>query len=83
MKCAVKCVYEDEARHTVLFSHRVVSNSLWHQGLQHTRPPVPHHLPKLAQVHVHCISDAVQPAHPLTPSSPSALNLSQHQGLFQ
>ena len=45
--------------------------------------PVPHHLQEFAQVHVHCISDAVQPSHLLTPSSPSALNLSQHQGLFQ
>ena len=44
---------------------------------------VPHHLPKLAQIHVHCISDATQPSHPLLPSLPSALNLSQHQGLFQ
>ena len=34
--------------------------------------PVPHHLPEFAQGHVHCISDAVQPSHPLTPSSPSA-----------
>ena len=41
------------------------------------------HLPKFAQVHVHCISDAIQPSYPLTPSSDSALNLSQHQGLFQ
>ena len=45
--------------------------------------PVPHHLPEFAQVHVHCISDAIQPSHPLTPSSPSALNPSQHQRLFQ
>ena len=44
---------------------------------------VPHHLPKFAQVHVHCIGDAIQPSHPLMPSSPTALNLSQHQGLFQ
>ena len=29
--------------------------------------PVPHHLPKFAQVHVHCICDARQPSHPLTP----------------
>ena len=36
-----------------------------------------------AQVHVHCISDAIQTSHPLTPSSPSALNLSQLQGPFQ
>ena len=44
---------------------------------------VPHHLPKFAQVHVHCISDAIQPSHSLIPSSPTALSLSQHQGLFQ
>ena len=44
---------------------------------------VPHHLPKFAQVHIHCISDAIQPFHPLTACSPSALNLSQNQGLFQ
>ena len=43
--------------------------------------PIPHHLPEFAQVCVHCIDDAIQPSHPLTPSS--ALNLSQHQGLFQ
>ena len=45
--------------------------------------PVPHRLLKFAQVHAHCISDAIQPSHPLLPSSPSILNLSQHQGLFQ
>ena len=45
--------------------------------------PVPHHLPEFAQIHAHCISDAVQPPYPLMPSFPSALNLSQHQGLFQ
>ena len=43
--------------------------------------PVPYHPLKFAQVHVHCIGDAVQPAHPLTLSSPSALNLSLHQEL--
>ena len=41
------------------------------------------HLPKFAQIHVHCIGDAIQSSHSLMPSSPSALNLSQHQGLFQ
>ena len=44
--------------------------------------PVPHHLLKFAQVPVHCISDAIQPSHALTPSSPSALNLSWHHGLW-
>ena len=45
--------------------------------------PAPHHLPKFAQVHTHCVGDAIQPSHPLMPSSLSAFNLSQHQGLFQ
>ena len=40
--------------------------------------PMPHHLPKFAQVHIHCISDALQPSHPLVPSSPPTFN-----GLFQ
>ena len=42
-----------------------------------------HCLLKFAQVHVHCISDTIQPSHLLTPSSPSALSLSQCQGLFR
>ena len=44
--------------------------------------PVLHHLLNFAQVHGHCINDYIQPSHPLMLSSPSALNLSQHQGLF-
>ena len=43
---------------------------------------VPQYLLKFAQVHVHCIDDAIQPSHLLMPSS-SALNLSQHQGPSQ
>ena len=35
--------------------------------------PVPHDLLKLAQVHVHCIGDAIQPSHPLMPSSPASI----------
>ena len=45
--------------------------------------PVPHHLPKFAQGHTHWIGDTIQPSQPLSPSSPSAFSLSQHQGLFQ
>ena len=45
--------------------------------------PVPHYLLEFAQTHVHWIDDAIQSSHPLLPSSPPALNLSQHQGLFQ
>ena len=45
--------------------------------------PVPHHFPKFAQVQVRCVSGAILPSHPLMFSSPSALNLFWHQGLFQ
>ena len=45
--------------------------------------PVLHHLLEFVQTYVHWVSDAIQPYHPLSPPSPSALNLSQHQGLFQ
>jgi len=45
--------------------------------------PVLHHLPEFAQIHVPCVSDAIQPSHPLMSPSPLALNFSQHQGLFQ
>ena len=40
--------------------------------------PVLHPLPEFAQTHVHWISDAIQPSHPLLSPSPPALNLSQH-----
>ena len=45
--------------------------------------PVHHQLPKFTQTHVHGVSNAIQPSHPLSSPSPPALNLSQHQGLFQ
>ena len=41
--------------------------------------PVLHCLLELAQTHVHWIGDAIQPSHPLSLSSPPALNLSQHR----
>ena len=44
--------------------------------------PVLHYLPESAQTHVHWISDAIQPSHPLSSLSPSAPSLFQHQGLF-
>ena len=60
------------------FSHSVMSDSLQLHELQHARPPCL--LP--TQTHVHRVSDAIQPSHPLSPPSP-AFNLPQHQGLFQ
>ena len=44
---------------------------------------VHHQLPEFTQTHVHQVSDAIHPSHPLSSTSPPALNLSQHQGLFQ
>ena len=45
--------------------------------------PVLHHLSEFALTHVHWVSDAIWPFHPLPSSSPFAFNLSQHQGIFQ
>ena len=45
--------------------------------------PVHHQLLELTQTHVHSVSDAIQPPHPLSSWSPPAFNLSQNQGLFQ
>ena len=42
-----------------------------------------HYLPEFVQTHIHRVSDAIFPSHPLQSSSPFAFNLSQHQGLFQ
>ena len=44
---------------------------------------VHHKLPEFTQTHVHWVSDAIQPSHPLSSPSPPAPNPSQHQGLFQ
>ena len=44
---------------------------------------VHHQLSELAQTHVHRVSGAIQPSHPLSSPSPPAFNLSQLQGLFQ
>ena len=45
--------------------------------------PVHDQLPEFTQTHVHRVSDAIQPSHPLSSSSPPAPNPSQHQSLFQ
>ena len=45
--------------------------------------PVYHQLQETTQTHIHHVSDAIQPSHPLASESPVAFNLSQHQGLFQ
>ena len=44
---------------------------------------VHHQLPEFTVIHVHWVSDAIQPSYILSSPSPPAFNLSQHQGLFQ
>ena len=67
----------------IQFSRSVMSESLQPHGLQHASFPVHHQLLKFTQTHVHCVGDAIQPSHSLLSPSPPALNVSQHQGLFQ
>ena len=45
--------------------------------------PVHHQIPEFTQIHVHWVSDTIQPSHPLSSPSSPAFNLSQHQGLFK
>ena len=42
---------------------------------------VHHQLPELTQTHVHRVSDAIQPSHPLSSPSPLTFNLSLHLGI--
>ena len=53
--------------------------------MNHSTPglPVHHQLPEFTQTHIHRVSDAIQPSHPLSSPSPPAPNPSQHQSLFQ
>ena len=62
-------------------SHIWLFAALWTAALPSF--PVLHHLPEFAQIRVHWNSDAIRSSHPLLPPFPPALNLSQHQGLFQ
>ena len=72
------------------FSHSVQFSSVAQlclnlcDPMNHSMPglPVHHQLPESTQTHVHWVSDAIQPFHPLSSPSP-AFNLSQHQGLFK
>ena len=53
--------------------------------MNHSTPGLPlhHQLLEFTETHVHRVSDAIQPSHPLSSPSPPALNPSQHQSLFQ
>ena len=56
---------------------------LWSRGLQHAWLPCPSPTLEFNQTHVHWVSDAIQPFHPLSSPSPPTFSLSPNQGLFQ
>ena len=66
----------------LLVSASVVSDSETSWTASMPDFPVLHHLPELAHTHVHRVSDAIQPSHPLSSPFPPAFNPSQQQGLF-
>ena len=81
--CCYRSGLDNPAFSSVQFSRSVVSDSL--RPMNHSTPgfPVHHQLLELTQTHVHRVGDAIQPTHALSSPSPSAFNLSQHQGLFK
>ena len=68
---------------SVQFSRSVMSNSLQPHGLQHARPLCSSPTPGDYSNSCPLSQDTIQPSHPLSSASPLALNLTQHQGLFQ
>ena len=51
--------------------------------MNYSTPGLSDQLPEFTQTHVHWVSDAIQPSHPLSCPSPPTFNLSQHEGLFK
>ena len=64
--------------HLLLFSRSVMSDSLWPHGLRHARLPWPSLSPRVC-VSAYWVAVAIQPFQPLSPSSPPALSIPQHQ----
>ena len=82
-KCRERKTFPNQS-YSVHFSRSVVSNSALCNPMDCSIPglPVHHQLPEFTQTHVHQVSDAFQPSHPLLSPSPHTFKLSQHQGLF-
>ena len=68
---------------SVQFSHSGMSDSLRPHEPQHARPPCSSPTPGVGPNSCPLVGDAIQPSHPLSSTSPPALNLAQHQGFFQ
>ena len=70
---------------SVQFSSVAKSCPILCNPMNHSTPglPVHHQLLESTQTHVHWVSDAIPPSHPLSSPSPPAFNLAYHQSLFQ
>ena len=80
----VSCIGRWTLYHQHHFSSVAQSCPTLCDPMNHSTPglPVQHQLPEFTQTHVHWVSEAIQPSHPLSSLSPPTLNLSQHQGLY-
>ena len=74
---------QETAISSVLFSSVTQSCLTLYDPMDCSTPGCPVQLLELTQTHVHWVSDAIQPSHPLSSPSPPAFNLLQHQGLFK
>ena len=81
MSCSIRNIMLQKAQ----FSSVTQSCPTLCDPMNHSTPglPVHHQLPETTQTHIHWVGDGIQPPYPLSSPSPPALNLSQHQGLFQ
>ena len=78
-------IKNSESVYSVQFSSVGQSCPTLCHPMNHSMPGLPVHyqLPEFTQTHVHRVSDATQPSHPLSSPFPPAPNPSQHQSLFQ
>ena len=80
LECEVKWAFS-----RVQFSSATQSYTTLCDPMNSSMPglPVHYHLPEFTQTHVHRVSEAIQPSHPLLSPSPPAPNPSKHQSLFK
>ena len=84
VKSSGELIYNsDIANSTVQFSSVAPSCPTLCDPMNRSTPglPVHHQLPEFTQTHIHRVSDAIQPSHPLLSPSPPAPHPSQDQSL--
>ena len=85
MKETISKVKRQPSEWEKMIANEATDKELISKIYKHPAFPVLHivHVPEFAQTHVHRVSDAIQPSHPLFFPSLPAFNLSQQQGLFK